>query len=537
MASGLAHDVSRELRDPHSGKWSKGGQVLDRLEREASGGHERTLAQVHSVKPGGGKQVNGHWVDRPESEGGKFRVKLKKPGERGRDTRTYASAEDAASALHTGSHGSPATERAARDVTATSRPSAPAGPPSRPEKPSESVRTVTARDLKPGMVVSSGHWQAPSGPHEITKLEKSGAGSSSGGVRYSSGIYHTASTHIHHKDGQYQVSNNTKFKVHKEAPSGPQNTRRIEVQSGTANVRNINIPQSGAKEPGTKAPVRGLPPGYSAHYAPASDPGLKGDKGKPNIEIWSAKDGHVATLRYRDYLSQKRGRVGNISVGSYRTTGYTYELKHPDVKAAHKEAYQTAIRQRLHGGRPNPGSDLEAPQGRAAADAIKDHEERLARARGEITPAQRQQMNRIQAIEKARVEAENKGRGGVTIHSGPMGGVGDKPDIASLNAQWQAARDRWQKAALPSQSKAAQREMHDIESRLKAVGAAFDAKTGWSKPGPVPATRYNGALITSMSDAQLRNAAKKPGSPQEIKDEIARRYRQAKLKEIGHVRG
>ena|ERR1700751_4853755 len=34
------HDVSQELRDPHSGKWSKGGQVLKRLEREATAGQK-----------------------------------------------------------------------------------------------------------------------------------------------------------------------------------------------------------------------------------------------------------------------------------------------------------------------------------------------------------------------------------------------------------------------------------------------------------------------------------------------------------------
>lgn len=508
----LAHDVSRELRDPH-GKWSKGGAVLDRMARDVAGGHERTLAQVNGVKPGGGKQINGHWVDRPSSEGGKFRVKLKKPGERGRDTRTYASPEDAARALHTGSHTSPATERAAKDVTGS--PPKLSGPEDivrkigseeaarrkqeetttatlRKLQGKPEVRTVTAKDLKPGMVVSSGHWQAPSGPHEITKLEKSGAGSRSGGVRYSSGIYHTASTHVHHKDGQYQVSNNTRFKVHKEAPQGPAPAHRIEVKSGTANVRGISVIKDTGKEPGVKAPVRGLPPGYSAHYAPLTDPGLKGDKGKPNIEIWSAKDGHVATLRYRDYMSQKRGRVGNISVGSYRTTGYTYQLKHPEVKAAHKEAYQKAIRGGGYGGSSTPGSDLEAPQGRAAVAAIKDHEERLAKARGEVTPAMRQQLNRIQAIEKARTEAENKNRGGVTIHSGPMGGVPD----------------------------------NQPEGYARRTAAAA---------GEI--THYNGARITSMSDRQLQNAAKKPGAPQAVKDEIARRYRQANLKEIGHVRG
>ena len=510
MATGLAHDVSGELRDPHSGKWSKGGQVLHRLVDEAkAGGHERTLAQVRSVKPGGGKQINGHWVDRPESEGGKFRVKLKKPGERGRDTRTYASDEDAAHALHTGSHTSPATEAAARGVAG----SRPGKPPSAPEKPNAGFREVRAGELKPGMVVSSGHWQAPSGPHEITKLEKSGAGSRSGGVTHAQGIYNTASTHVHHKDGKYQVSNNTKFKVHREAPAGPQQTRRIEVQSGTANVRNINIPQSGKKEPGIKAPVRGLPMGYSAHYAPADAPGLKGDKGKPNIEIWSAKEGHIATLRYRDYTSQKRGRVGNISAGSYRTTGYTYDLKHPEVVAAHKESYQKAIRQRLHGGRPKPGSDLEAPQGRAAADAIKDHEERLAKARGTITQDQRELLAKIQAREKARVEAENKGRGGVTIHSGPMGGV---PSIDSKIASVEASFREQGISYTPQDL---------VDTRLDSVMA--DLKSGDSR---ITIKVPSGSEVTIPRDVAQELVNR-------VKASQAKQWRQSRLREIGHIRG
>jgi hypothetical protein len=103
--AGLAHDVSRELRDPH-GRWTKGGAALRRIAKEAADAQtpEGTLAKVRTVEPGKGKQINGHWVDRPAEEGHKYRVKLKKPGERGRDTKVYVTPEEAAHALHTGSH-------------------------------------------------------------------------------------------------------------------------------------------------------------------------------------------------------------------------------------------------------------------------------------------------------------------------------------------------------------------------------------------------------------------------------------------------
>lgn len=118
-------------------------------------------------------------------------------------------------------------------------------------------------------------------------------------------------------------------------------------------------------------------------------------------------------------------------------------------------------------------------------------------ARGDNEAAARELTGRIVAEQKARTEAENKARfpgGSVTRNTQAGVGVGKPdlaggatppktPDIASLNNQWQSARSRWQAARLPSESKAAQKEMHDAESRLKAAGATFDPRTGWQKPG------------------------------------------------------
>jgi len=209
-----SHDVSHELREPHSGKWTKGGQALSRM------AHEAVTAKVKGIEPGGGKNIKGHWVDRPASEGGRYRVKLKTGDKGKRDTKVYASAEEAARAVHSDSHSASApaapgarqAEIKAQNQAARERASA--------ARASSSVRSIRAGELKPGMTVSTDHWQAPKGPHEITKLEKSGAGSRSGGVRSSHGIYNTASTHVHHAGGKYEVSNNAKFRVHKEAPSG-----------------------------------------------------------------------------------------------------------------------------------------------------------------------------------------------------------------------------------------------------------------------------------------------------------------------------
>lgn len=475
MAS-LAHDVSRELRDPHSGKWSKGGSVLDRMAHEAAGGHERTLAQVHGIKPGGGKQVNGHWVDRPSSEGGKFRVKLKKPGERGRDTRTYSSPEDAARALHTGSHTSPATERAAKDVTGS--PPKLSGPEDivrkigseeaarrkqeetttatlRKLRGKPEVRTVTAKDLKPGMVVSSGHWQAPSGPHEITKLEKSGAGSRSGGVRYSQGIYHTASTHVHHKDGQYQVSNNTRFKVHSEAPATderpyrdtPEDKLREMVQRGGNTpaahelTRRIVAAQKSRTEAENKASGRG---GTTVHSGPIG--GVPESPAKQQARAAAEPNAKAANDLFRQRNAQRK----KLTDQGIPIPPHSADMKPGSAAAEYAEA--TA---HIHEGRYQSGiTSLD----KAITKANQNHDTRL--------------VSRLVRY-----------------------------------------RDSLTRAAAP-------------EGYARRTAAAA---------GEI--THFNGARITSMSDRQLQNAAKKPGSPKAIKDEIARRYRQAKLKEIGHVRG
>jgi hypothetical protein len=444
----------KELRGRH-GEWTKGGATIERLSKEAAGGHERTLAQVNTVKPGAGKQINGHWVDRPESEGGKYRVKLRKPGERGRDTRTYESPEDAARALHTGSHTSPATERAARDVSAGSRPSGPSGKAPSPEEPSPAVREVRAGELKPGMVVSSGHWQAPSGPHEITKLEKSGAGTRSGGVRHSQGIYNTASTHVHHKDGKYQVSNNTKFKVHREAPA---EGHKPEPHTLTGETRQAyGTTQHAVLRPDGRS-IEWTDEGSALHRAAekgTSDWKFAGP-GQPRAK------GHTPP-------PQPGGEKAPYYSLTHTPAG-TVHSWHGSLEAARKGSSSVQSKYRQH----------------------VDVYERSSSTSG-VTPELMAKMREIDAEQKAKMLAENEatGRGGVTRNTGAGTGVG-KPDIR---------------------------------------GGAAPPKTG------TPVTRYNGMAISAMSGRQLANAAKKPGSPQAIKDEIARRYRQEKLREIGHIRG
>jgi hypothetical protein len=140
----LLHDVSRELRD-RSGKWTKGGAALERMSHEAAGEqtHEGVLAKVRSIPEGKGKTVNGHWVDRPAEEGHKYRVKLKTSDKGKRDTRTYDTPEEAAAALHSGSHSG-----AAPSPPAPSPPKAPA--PSPPSTMNFSEITDRLRDIGQG---------------------------------------------------------------------------------------------------------------------------------------------------------------------------------------------------------------------------------------------------------------------------------------------------------------------------------------------------------------------------------------------------
>lgn len=154
------HDVSRELRDPH-GKWTKGGAALERMVHEAAGEHtqEGTLAKVRGIPENKGKTVNGHWVDRPAEEGHKYRVKLKTGDKGKRDTRTYDTPEEAAKALHTGSH------------NGTGPGSPPAAPsPSPPSGMNFSEITDRLRDIQPGQRIGIngvGVTAHPNGKYEV----------------------------------------------------------------------------------------------------------------------------------------------------------------------------------------------------------------------------------------------------------------------------------------------------------------------------------------------------------------------------------
>lgn len=142
MANAI-HDVSRELRGYH-GRWTKGGAALERMSHEAAGEQtaEGTLAKVRTIPEGKGKTVNGHWVDRPVEEGHKYRVKLKTGDKGKRDTKVYETPEEAAHALHTGSHNGAGPGPG----PAPSPPKAPASPPGM----NFSEITDRLRDIQPG---------------------------------------------------------------------------------------------------------------------------------------------------------------------------------------------------------------------------------------------------------------------------------------------------------------------------------------------------------------------------------------------------
>ena len=245
----MAHDVSRELRG-HHGEWTKGEAALHRMAGEATKAAEGKHKAGDKVTYKTGAKGTVHHID------DKGRVHVVWDRGRGKPVATPAHH------LTSATDKKPA-EKAAREVTGAKEQTAKDLP-----KPSESLRTITARDLKPGMVVSSGHWQAPKGPHEIAKLERSGAGSRSGGVRSSHGIYNTASTHVTSAEGRkYEVSNNTKFKVHKEAPKpdlGYQNQRAGQAEA----LRRIQAKPEPYKPPRQAGSRGGVP-------APTTGPSLK----------------------------------------------------------------------------------------------------------------------------------------------------------------------------------------------------------------------------------------------------------------------
>lgn len=217
-----------------------------------------------------------------------------------------------------------------------------------------------------------------------------------------------------------------------------------------------------------KVAIQGLPAGYTG-----LDRGQKDYKGQRVVEIHHATQGHVANLEYHDYTTPvTRGR-SRIASGSVRTKGYTYKLVHKDAKAGAESVREEA--RANTGGKYSPSTysmlqqTLAVPLGRAAQDAIKRHNELSSKSAPK--PAAKP------------ASTESTGR-----------------DIASMAAQWQSARDRWQSASLPSQSRLHQREMRDVEAKLKAAGATFDAKTGWHKPGA--ATDLNKRI--SQVESQFR---------------------------------
>ena len=347
----LGHDVSAELRGPH-GEWTRTGAALKKMAGEAKATNS-TEGKIAAIPEGTTKRINGVAVHHVSDT--RVRVGFKKAGG-GWEYQHYGSRADAAKAVDSGHHvstASPGSEKAVREVARAPAPKVPARAPAAPTASTE-ARTITATGLKPGMVVSSGHWQAPKGQHEVAKVEKSGAATRSGGVTHAQGIYNTASTHITDSNGRhYQVSNNTKFKVHKESPAAPDIAARRSAQA--------------------------------------------------------AEQGRLADIQARQEFARVESK-----------------------------------------GTPPAG----------------------------MTPELQAQLRTIQAAEKARVEADNKARhpgGSVTEYKDML----NKPSLAG--------------------------------------GAA----------PPVSITRYKGVLITSMSDRQLQAAARKPGSPSAIKDEIARRERVA----------
>jgi hypothetical protein len=103
-----AHDVSHELRD-RRGRWARSG-ALRRMAQEVidSQSLSSVFTKVQAIEPDKGRNIGGHWVDRPASEGHRYRVKLKTTDKGKRDVKIYDTPGEAAAAIHQESHlGSP----------------------------------------------------------------------------------------------------------------------------------------------------------------------------------------------------------------------------------------------------------------------------------------------------------------------------------------------------------------------------------------------------------------------------------------------
>lgn len=111
----------------------------------------------------------------------------------------------------------------------------------------------------------------------------------------------------------------------------------------------------------------------------------------------------------------------------------------------------------------------------------------------QLSPEMMRQLKVIRDAEQARMAAENKARhpgGSVTeykdmLNKPSLSGGATPPTaeqhIATLNRQWKDARQRADTARGPSAAQSADRRRQQLEDQLKAAGAVYKPRVGWSK--------------------------------------------------------
>jgi len=419
----MAHwDVSAEVRGEH-GKWTKGGAALKRMAKEAASGasstrggisHDEASGHIGNLKKGTGRRVGGVMVDR--TQGDKYRVGFFKPGG-GRDTRTYDSVDHAAKAVSEGKH------HDAGAVTGRATKATAAATPSKPD-----ITTQTTAQLKEHL--TKGTYKLSEVQAEIERRQQA----------------------------------KTKPATEAKRLSQPMGTK-AEIAARATPATSRPTPLKEGERLGRKLVIKDLPAGYSVHQ-------VSGRKDYAGREVKSAilmheTQGHIADLNYSESTHQVRGRVGNIAVGSRIEKGYTYQLRHPEARAALKAERESRTRTGTAWSNPTGfgTTDTKESIGRSAQHAIEAHQR--AMAKGEASSAKETALRQMAGKSPAAVAKEAAAQSGA------------KADIANFNRNNDMRRAMTQKGlpVPPHQTDVKMRSSDTIEAYNRATQIILEGRT------------------------------------------------------------